>query len=69
MPAKGRAHGRTGTPMGRVINTRRRKYWTDPGVPKAGPVTITRADGSVEVQPALSRKEAAKLVRRGARRK
>lgn len=22
MPAKGRAHGRTGTPMGRVVNTR-----------------------------------------------
>lgn len=52
---------------GRIVSTRKRKRPSvDPGVPKAGPVTIRRADGSCEVRPAMSRAEATKMVRRHA---
>lgn len=53
---------------GRIVSTRKRKRSKiDPGVPKAGPVTITRADGTSEVRPAMTRAEASKMVRRHSR--
>jgi hypothetical protein len=55
---------------GQVTYRKKRKQpRVDPGVPKAGPVTVTKADGSVEVQPAKSRAEVTKIVRAAQRRR
>lgn len=65
--------GKMGGSMGGRVEMPRRKNARRPkatlGVPKAGPVTVTRADGSVEVQPAMSRAEVAKIIRHGEGRK
>lgn len=62
--------GHTGTSMGGQITYRKRRKQpkVDPGVPKAGPVTVTKADGSIEIQPANSRAEVTKMVRAAKRR-
>jgi hypothetical protein len=56
----------TGTPMG-IERSRRRK----PAAPftEAGPVTVTRLDGTVEELPALSPVDLRLVVESGVRRK
>lgn len=53
-----------GAPMGaRRLRPRKRKA----PVTKAGPVTVTRADGSSEVKPAYDRKAIERIVDKGRR--
>ncbi len=39
-----------------------------PGTPKAGPVTIRRADGTTEVAEALTKRQVESQVRKGERK-
>lgn len=47
--------GSVHTPMGVTKIARRRNKV--PKVPPAGPVTVTKADGTVTIRPALARKQ------------
>lgn len=67
-PLKG-GGGRTGGSLGgRIEGRRRKKPRVEPGIPKAGEVTVTRVDGSVEKIDPLTKKQATSVIRKGQRK-
>lgn len=52
---------------GRIEGRRARRCRVEPGIPAAGEVTVTRADGTTEKHAPLTKQHATKIIRKGNR--